>query len=211
MARKETPEIDAASMADIAFLLLIFFLVTTTMDVDSGIPVKLTEKQEENVDKPIVKERNVFEVSINSRDELLVEGDEMSIEELTEAAIKFIDNGGGLGKKGDNGEDGTSCDYCAGEKDEASSDHPNKAVIIIESSRGTSFGMYVSVRNELLKSYRILRNIASTNLPETGGRSYDQLLLDYKNSNKKDEDTEVLIKKVKGMYPQLLSDVDPQK
>jgi len=64
MARRESPEINAGSMADIAFLLLIFFLVTTTMDVDAGISRKLPEKQPDNIDKPIVKERNVFEVII---------------------------------------------------------------------------------------------------------------------------------------------------
>ena len=65
MARRETPEINAGSMADIAFLLLIFFLVTTTMNVDSGISKKLSEKPPPDYKPPVIKEKNIFEVNIN--------------------------------------------------------------------------------------------------------------------------------------------------
>ena len=69
MSRKESPEINAGSMADIAFLLLIFFLVTTTMNVDSGIIRKIPEKQKitSNI---LIKEKNILEVIINSKNEL---------------------------------------------------------------------------------------------------------------------------------------------
>ena len=66
---RDTPEINAGSMADIAFLLLIFFLGTTTMDIDTGISRKLPEKQPEDVEPPILKEKNVFEVNINRCDD----------------------------------------------------------------------------------------------------------------------------------------------
>ena len=59
MARRENPEINAGSMADIAFLLLIFFLVTTTMNVDSGVSKKLSEKPPEDYVPPIIKEKNI--------------------------------------------------------------------------------------------------------------------------------------------------------
>ena len=124
MARRETPEINAGSMADIAFLLLIFFLVTTTMNVDSGISKKLSEKPPPDYKPPIIKEKNIFEVNINRNNDLLVEGDIMGIKEIKEAAIKFIDNGGGLGKPGEDGTPGLPCDYCEGERSEFSSDHP---------------------------------------------------------------------------------------
>ena len=74
MARRAAPEINAGSMADIAFLLLIFFLVTTTMDVDTGITRKLpppVENPDEDVD---VKERNVLKVLVNNQDMLMVDG-----------------------------------------------------------------------------------------------------------------------------------------
>ena len=127
MARRETPEINAGSMADIAFLLLIFFLVTTTMNVDSGISKKLSEKPPPDYKPPIIKEKNIFEVNINRNNELLVEDDRMEITDLKEAAIKFIDNGGGDGKPSEDGTPGKPCDYCEGERSESSSDHPNKA------------------------------------------------------------------------------------
>ena len=85
MARRETPEINAGSMADIAFLLLIFFLVTTTMNVDSGISKKLSEKPPPDYKPPIIKEKNIFEVNINRNNDLLVEGEIMVIDELKEA------------------------------------------------------------------------------------------------------------------------------
>ena len=103
MARRETPEINAGSMADIAFLLLIFFLVTTTMNVDSGISKKLSEKPPPDYKPPVIKEKNIFEVNINRNNDLLVEGEIMVIDDLKEAAVKFIDNGGGDGKPGEDG------------------------------------------------------------------------------------------------------------
>ena len=61
MGRRSAPEVNAGSMADIAFLLLIFFLVTTTIETDSGINRKLPP-MEEIIDPPIIKERNIFDL-----------------------------------------------------------------------------------------------------------------------------------------------------
>lgn len=188
MARRETPEINAGSMADIAFLLLIFFLVTTTMDVDSGISKKLSEKPPKDYVPPVIKERNIFEVNINRNNELLVENEPMKIEELKEAAIKFIDNGGGEGKVVDGVSTGP-CDYCKGERSPASSDHPNKAVISVQSDRGTEYGMYIQVQNELLRAYTELRNRLAL---EKYNVSYNELEKAYK----KDKNNEELKKKL---------------
>jgi len=79
MARRENPEINAGSMADIAFLLLIFFLVTTTMNVDSGVSKKLSEKPPADYVPPIIKQKNIFEININRNNELLVEGQEWKL------------------------------------------------------------------------------------------------------------------------------------
>ncbi|MGB0166714.1 MAG: ExbD/TolR family protein [Luteibaculum sp.] len=95
MARRsrENPEINAGSMADIAFLLLIFFLVTTTMDQDTGILRLLPPPLEEDQpDPPIVKEKNVYEVLVNANDQLLVEGEFMDIGDLKDGAIEFLTN-----------------------------------------------------------------------------------------------------------------------
>ncbi len=90
MARRETPEINAGSMADIAFLLLVFFLMVTTIESESGILRQLPPLPEENVDPPKVKERDVFVVLVNMNDDLLVENELMDIDELKDAAKKFL-------------------------------------------------------------------------------------------------------------------------
>jgi biopolymer transport protein ExbD len=97
MARRPLQEINAGSMADIAFLLLIFWLVTTTIDSDEGIKRQLPPPVPPDMDAPIVKERNVFVVLVNANDELLVEGEELKIGKLKDKAKEFlIANGDGL-------------------------------------------------------------------------------------------------------------------
>ena len=94
--RRGLPEINAGSMADIAFLLLIFFLVTTTMDVDTGISRKLPPMPEEEQleDDSQIKAKNIYVVLINANNQLLVEGELMDISQLKEGAKRFIDNNG---------------------------------------------------------------------------------------------------------------------
>jgi len=117
--KRAIPEINAGSMADIAFLLLIFYLVTTTMDTDKGINRKLPPFDEELIqDPPPIKERNIFTVLVNSNDQLLVEDEYLEIGQLREKAMEFIDNNGDR-----------SCDYCKGYGMSISSDNPDKAVI----------------------------------------------------------------------------------
>ncbi len=204
MARRETPEINAGSMADIAFLLLIFFLVTTTMDVDSGISKKLSEKPPKDYVPPVIKQRNIFEVNINRNNELLVEGEPMKIEELKAAAQDFIDNGGGEGKV----EEGVAtgpCTYCKGAKNTASSDHPNKAIISVQSDRGTEFDTYIKVQNELLRAYRDLRNRLSL---EKYNVSFTELEQNYKD-DKSNEELKAKVDDIKKSYPQIISDAEP--
>ncbi len=206
MAKRDLPEINAGSMADIAFLLLIFFLVTTTMDVDTGISRKLPEKQQDDIKPPILKEKNVFVVTVNRNNEILVEGDKfMTVDKIREEAINFIDNGGGLGNPIDEAEP-AECDWCEGAKDPASSDHPNKAVISLESDRGTSYGTYIAVQNELVGAYTELRNRLSNKLY---GVSYTQLLKD--NKSLPSQSLKDKIANIKTKYPQIISEAEPTK
>ncbi|MBT5645196.1 MAG: biopolymer transporter ExbD [Polaribacter sp.] len=204
MARRETPEINAGSMADIAFLLLIFFLVTTTMNVDSGISKKLSEKPPADYVPPVIKERNIFEVNINRNNELLVEGERMDVKEIKDAAVKFIDNGGGEGKLVDGVSTGP-CDYCKGEKSSTSSDHPNKAIISVQSDRGTEYGTYMIVQNELLRAYTELRNALCK---ERYGMSYIELEKLYKD-DKNNLELKKKVEDIKTAYPQIISDAEP--
>jgi len=201
MARRARPiqEINAGSMADIAFLLLIFFLVTTTMDVDTGIlrilppPIDPTTPP-----PPPVKKRNVFEVLVNFNDQLLVEGQPMDISQLKEKTEEFVKGYGG------------------------SDDHPNfpefkvsedpevvkyfgpnymvsKQVVSLKNDRGTSYEMYIKVQNELAAAYDELRNELAQ---QKFGKSYDDLLKDDANKDK--------VEAIKKIYPQRISEAEPE-
>lgn len=154
MARKSRalPEINAGSMADIAFLLLIFFLVTTTMDSDSGISIKLPPMETVETPPADIKARNVLEVLVNSNNQLLVEGDVMRINQLRDKTKKFITNEGA---------------------DPNMSVSPDKAVISLKNDRGTNYVTYISVQNELKAAYREVRDEYSQ---RKFGRKYDDLI-----------------------------------
>ena len=185
--KRAIPEINAGSMADIAFLLLIFYLVTTTMDTDKGINRKLPPWDEELVvDPPPIKERNIFTVLVNSNDQLLVEDEYLEISQLREKAMEFIDNNG----------DG-SCTYCKGFKVSTSSDNPDKAVISLQNDRGTSYGMYVKVQNELVAAYEDLREKYAE---EEYGKSYRGM---------DEEEDKDLLSEIKKAYPQKISEAEP--
>lgn len=205
MARRENAEINAGSMADIAFLLLIFFLVTTTMDVDSGISRKLPEKSEDTPEV-IIKEKNVLDITVNRNNQILIEGtDYVNVEDIKDIAIAFIDNGGGISASKD-GKEGEPCDYCEGARSQDSSDHPSKAIISLQSDRGTTYGMYVSIQNEIEGAYTELRNRYALKLYK---RSYNDLLKDYKDSGS--ESVKEKIDFLKDSYPQIISEPEPIK
>jgi biopolymer transport protein ExbD len=201
MARRSTPEVNAGSLADIAFLLLIFFLVTTTIETDSGISRKLPPMQDENVEPPIIKEKNIFKVIVNRNNDLLVEDELMELSALKEAAIAFLDNGGGVGPE--------ACDYCQGAADPNSSDNPIKAVIMLVNDRQTEYGTYIAVQNELVGAYNELRDRTAERLY---GKSFAQMEADYDDikyrGNK--ERLKEQIEQIRDMWPQKLSEADPK-
>ena len=190
MSNRNTPEINAGSMADIAFLLLIFFLVTTTLDSDIGIQKMLSHKDTDLM-API-NERNVLEIAINANNEIQLEGTRIvPIENLKQFVVDFIDNGA------TKDQNGNPCDWCNGKKDVRSSDHPAKAVIALESSRSTSYGTYIATHNEINNAYAALRTKLSLSLY---GISYKELLA----AHKKDKNNSVLKTKVENIqhkYP----------
>lgn len=205
MSRRSVPEINAGSMADIAFLLLIFFLVATTMNIDTVISRKLPQKQPPTKEiPPEIKEKNVFEILINRNDQMLVEKtDFVKVEDLKERVLEFLDNGGGLGN------DKNPCEYCKGGPDgvvsETLSDHPNKAVISLKTDRGTSYEMFIKVHDALSQAYSELRNRESMRL---FGVSYTDLI-DAKTRQKDNPVVDAKIAQVKALFPEIISEVDP--
>ena len=160
MAKRSAPEVNAGSMADIAFLLLIFFLVTTTIETDSGLNRKLPP-MEEVIDPPIIKQKNIFTVVVNKNNQLLIEEELKDISDVRKLAVEFLDNGGGVGED--------ACDYCNGKRDPSSSDNPEKAIISLKNDRETSYKIYIAVQNELVAAYNVLRNREFSRLnPMTG-------------------------------------------
>ncbi|OEY72064.1 ExbD/TolR family protein [Salegentibacter salarius] len=201
MARREAPEVNAGSMADIAFLLLIFFLVTTTIETDSGISRKLPPWQPEEQDPPVIKERNIFQVLVNSNNQLLVEDEEMEIEELRQAAVEFIDNGGGTGDE--------ACDFCQGPGDANSSVNPQKAIISLVNNRGTEYGTYIAVQNELVAAYNQLRDREAQRLFGTSFTAMEAKYNDSRTSEGAKETLKERIELIKDMIPQKLSEAEP--
>lgn len=91
MAQRETPQVNSGSMADIAFLLLIYWLLTTTMDVDTGIARQLPPiPQDKDITAVEINKRDVFIVLINAQDRLLVNGKPMNIENLRDKTKEFV-------------------------------------------------------------------------------------------------------------------------
>jgi hypothetical protein len=192
-------------MADIAFLLLIFFLVTTTIETDSGLNRKLPP-MEDQVDPPIIREKNIFTVVVNKNDQLLVEEELTDIKDLRSLAVAFLDNGGGVGDE--------ACDYCQGERDEASSDNPDKAIISLKNNRETSYKVYIAIQNELVAAYNELRNREFLRLYPNVGLNFVDAQKKYDDPRTSADAAEELKPKldvVKQMYPQKLSEAEPSK
>ena len=205
MPKRSAPEVNAGSMADIAFLLLIFFLVTTTIETDSGLNRKLPP-MEDQVDPPIIREKNIFTVVVNKNDQLLVEEELTDIKDLRSLAVAFLDNGGGVGDE--------ACDYCQGERDEASSDNPDKAIISLKNNRETSYKVYIAIQNELVAAYNELRNREFLRLYPNVGLNFVDAQKKYDDPRTSADAAEELKPKldvVKQMYPQKLSEAEPSK
>ena len=204
MARK-SPEVNAGSMADIAFLLLIFFLVTTTIETDSGINRK-HPPMEDVIDPPIIKERNIFTVVVNKNNDILVEEKPMQLRDVRSAAVKFLDNGGGVGEE--------ACDYCQGERDKSSSDNPDKAIISLKNDRETDYKVYISVQNELVAAYNELRDREFIRLYPNERMTFveaNKFYSDPRTSLKVKSKLKPKLDVLKKMYPQKLSEAEPSK
>jgi len=187
MAIKAAPEINAGSTADIAFLLLIFFLVTTTMDVDSGITRKLPPPVEDNVEDVIVKNRNVLKVLINSHNRLLIDGKPGDISMLKNKVIDFMS----IHPNND-----SYPEFSLKHIDELGLDmQMSKGIISLKNDRGTSYNMYITVQNELASAFNEMKNELSLKL---FGLNFTQLI----DKNK--------IKGINKAMPVRISEAEPE-
>ena len=146
---KKTPEINASSMADVAFLLLIFFLVATTMDIDSGLNRVLPPWSENQTEAPDIKERNLMLVHVNKYDQIAVQGEVVQISQLKDRAKEWVLN--------------RADDKNLPEKKEKDIEFLGKymvsqGVISLQNDRGTSYEMYIKVQNELTRAFNEIRD-----------------------------------------------------
>jgi biopolymer transport protein ExbD len=151
---RKAPEVNAGSMADIAFLLLIFFLVTTTIAVDKGVLVKLPPWSNEPPPEMKMNTRNVYSVLVNANNDLLVRGEPKDIRDLRKDTKEFIMNP---------------------RKMEDMAEKPTKAIISLKNDRGTKYKTYLEVYNELVAAYNELREEESK---KKHGKSYEFITRD---------------------------------
>ena len=179
---KLIPEVNAGSMADIAFLLLIFFLVTATISSDEGINRLLPKEcPPGTVCESKIAERNILRILINNEDEIMIENNIVAISELKDITKNFLDNNGDA-----------SCNYCNGANNSNASDNPIEAVVSLQNDRHTSYKQFIAVQNQLTKAYYELRNTYSIQVLK---KPFDKLSKDQ-------------LKQVKDAYPFRLSEAE---
>lgn len=149
--KRKVQEVNAGSMADISFLLLIFFLVATTMNTDTGINRVLPPLKEEE-DPEQEKERNILKVFVNLNDELMVNMERMPLDRLRLRVKEFVTN-----RTGD-----PNLPEAEETEIENLGTYPvSKGIVSLQNDRGTSYGMYIKVQNELTKAFNELRDEVS--------------------------------------------------
>ncbi|WP_281542280.1 ExbD/TolR family protein [Maribacter aestuarii] len=202
MARRAgAPEVSAGSMADIAFLLLIFFLVTTTIETDAGLDRMLPPIEPPDTDV-VIKQKNIFQVNINKNGQLLADDELIELKDLREKAIAFLDNGGAPSGSPD------YCSYCKGRRDASSSDNPSKAIISLKNDRETKYSTYITVQNELVGAYNDLRNREAQRLYNTNFVEMEARYLDPETSDEVKEELKEKVKRIQDLFPQKLSEAE---
>ena len=203
MAR-ETPEVNGGSLADIAFLLLIFFLVTTTMDIDTGITRQLPpEPEKDQITDIKVNKRNVLVVLLNRSDRLMVGGSEMDRLDLKAKTIEFFTNP--LNSENLPVMEETEIQFPPGSSpllppDGVWKGKVSKGVISLQNDRSTTYGKYIQVQNELVAAVNQLRNDFCNLYFD---KDYDEL----KTANPVEEEIQQGIRKI---YKMNISEADPK-
>lgn len=187
MARK-VPAINASSMADISFLLLIFFLITTSMDVSQGLARRLPAPPDPNqkVEDTEINKRNLFIVKINSANQLLVQGQELNIKQLRDRAKEFIAN--------PNNDPNLPKLFTEDIPGLGMVTYTPDHVISVQNDVDTKYQAYLDVQNELVAAYNELRDEFSK---QQWGKTFNEL----------EEDQQKLVQKV---LPMKISEAEPK-
>ncbi|MCD8270065.1 MAG: biopolymer transporter ExbD [Parabacteroides sp.] len=187
--KRKTPGINGSSSADIAFMLLIFFLITTSMDTDRGLarrlppPIPKDQKKNEEMD---IKKRNILVVLINSNNQILCDNQFIDIKQLKDKVKEFIENPYNDEHKPERVE----VDVPFFGKQMVTKNH----VISLQNDRGTEYQVYIDVQNELAVAYNELRNDVSR---KKFGKAFADL----------DDEQQ---KAVQMIYPQKISEAEPK-
>ena len=165
MSKRKTPGLNTGAMSDISFLLLTFFLLTSSINTEQGIPRKLPPPKTEDAKdmKVDINKRNVLNVLVNFRDEISVNGDVIMVSDLKARAKEFFanpSNDPSLPEKVSKPIDGIG-DF-----------QVSKGVVSLTNDQGTSYNMYVQVQNELQRAVNELRNETAL---QYFGKKYDAL------------------------------------
>ncbi len=187
--KREVPEINSSSTADMAFILLLFFLLTTSMDTDRGLARRLPEPPQENQKKEDVdiKERNILQVFVNFQDQLMVGDSYLSVDQLRDKAKEFIANPN---------DDEKLPEKVAEEVPFFGTQRITKNhVISLRCDRGTSYKTYIAVQNELVAAYNELRD-------ELAQQKWQKNYADLS------EEQQEAVRKI---YPQVISEAEPKK
>lgn len=175
MGKKKTPAINSSSTADIAFLLLCYFLMTTTMGSHTGLARRLPPMPDKNqkVDDQKVNRRNIIVVKINSADRILAGSDPIDVSQLKDKIKEFLSNPY---------DDPNLPEKEAKDIEGYGTYNVSKGVISLQNDRGTSYQAYIAVQNELVKAINELRDEFSL---KAYGKPFVQLTEDQQEITKK--------------------------
>ena len=208
MARKELPEVNASSLADIAFLLLTFFLIATSMDKQEGI-----QRQLPDLNKPpesmtvVVQQQNAIEFVANAYGQILYKEDpdqirQINVMEVKNLVMEHLDNGGGVDR------DGNACTWCTGGPDGQGSamlsDHPREAIISIKFDKGTNWEDYMALQGEIEAAYRDLK---AAYVKRTYNRDWDLVVADP--SKPETDGDNAIIADADSKYPKQIAEPKP--
>jgi biopolymer transport protein ExbD len=188
--KRKVPGINGSSSADIAFMLLLFFLLTTSMDTDQGLPRRLPRPPEnkEQMDEQKVNKRNTLTVMVSSDNRIMCAGEEVSLTQLREKTKEFIENpynSENLPEK-----DTINVPFFGVQM--VTKNH----IISLQCDRGTKYQTYIDVQNELAAAYNDLRDIASSKQFNKSFRGLDN-----------EEQRQAVMQ----LYPQKISEAEPKK